>query len=180
MTLSTPSPAGRKALAAAALLAVLALAPALIYGFRPIAVKSIDGAPEVAIGGYDTVAYFTEGRAVRGSGLLAASWQGAEWFFISQEHRSLFVSDPERYAPKYGGYCAFCVGQMKEAVTSGDPEIFMIVDGDLFLLQSEEVRRQWKQDPQRFAAESRAVYDDLLAQFEATQAGATARAADGP
>jgi YHS domain-containing protein len=58
----------------------------------------------VAIGGYDPIAYFTEGRAVRGEEKYEFSWQGARWYFASSEHRDRFVAQPERYAPQYGGF----------------------------------------------------------------------------
>ena len=58
----------------------------------------------VAIKGYDTVAYHTEGRAVKGSSKYAHKWNDAKWYFASQEHKDLFVKDPEKYAPRYGGY----------------------------------------------------------------------------
>ena len=58
----------------------------------------------VAIKGYDTVAYFTEGRAVKGQSKFSYSWNDAEWYFASAENRDLFKANPEDYAPKYGGY----------------------------------------------------------------------------
>jgi YHS domain-containing protein len=58
----------------------------------------------VAIKGYDSVAYFTEGRAVKGKSKFSYSWNDAEWYFASAENRDLFAADPEHYAPKYGGY----------------------------------------------------------------------------
>lgn len=58
----------------------------------------------VAIKGYDTVAYFTEGRAVRGSKEFAYTWNDAKWYFSNAKHRDMFASDPERYAPQYGGH----------------------------------------------------------------------------
>lgn len=58
----------------------------------------------VAIKGYDTVAYFTEGRAVKGQSKFSFSWNDAEWHFANAENRNLFAADPEHYAPKYGGY----------------------------------------------------------------------------
>jgi hypothetical protein len=62
-------------------------------------------AEDIAIRGYDTVAYFTEGRAVKGKPEFEHAWQEARWLFASAEHRDLFASDPERYAPRFGGYC---------------------------------------------------------------------------
>ena len=58
----------------------------------------------VAINGYDTVAYHTEGRAVKGNSKMSHKWNDAKWYFASQAHRDLFIKDPERYAPQYGGY----------------------------------------------------------------------------
>ena len=64
--------------------------------------KDADG---VAILGYDTVAYFTDGRPVKGSPDFEYVWQDARWRFASAEHRTLFASDPDRYAPQFGGFC---------------------------------------------------------------------------
>jgi YHS domain-containing protein len=58
----------------------------------------------VAIKGYDTVAYHTEGRAVKGRSEFAYTWNDAKWYFASTENKDLFAADPERYAPQYGGY----------------------------------------------------------------------------
>jgi hypothetical protein len=58
----------------------------------------------VAIKGYDTVAYFTDGRAVKGTAEFETLWQDARWQFASAEHRDMFKADPESYAPQYGGY----------------------------------------------------------------------------
>jgi YHS domain-containing protein len=58
----------------------------------------------VAIKGYDPVAYFTEGEPVRGKEELSFQWKGARWLFSSREHMDLFAKEPERYAPRYGGY----------------------------------------------------------------------------
>ena len=58
----------------------------------------------VAIKGYDTVAYHTENRAVKGSSQFSYKWNDARWYFASAENRDLFAADPERYAPQYGGY----------------------------------------------------------------------------
>ena len=58
----------------------------------------------VAIKGYDTVAYFTEGRAVKGSKAFSYTWNDAKWYFANAKHRDMFSSDPERYAPQYGGH----------------------------------------------------------------------------
>ena len=58
----------------------------------------------VAIKGYDTVAYHTEGLAVKGNSKISHKWNDAKWYFVSEAHRDLFIKDPEKYAPQYGGY----------------------------------------------------------------------------
>jgi hypothetical protein len=58
----------------------------------------------VAIKGYDTVAYHTDGRAMKGKSTFAHKWNDAKWYFTTAENRDLFIANPERYAPQYGGY----------------------------------------------------------------------------
>ena len=97
-----------------------------------------------AIRGYDTVAYFTDSRAVRGQKEFKYSWDGADWYFSMQENLDQFKSDPESYAPQYGGYCAFAMS--KGAYASGDPEAWTIHDGKLYLNYSKSVRRTWSKN----------------------------------
>ena len=89
------------------------------------------GANHAAIKGYDTVAYFTEGQPMKGKPELAYSWNDAQWHFTNASHRDLFVADPERYVPQFGGFCsmALVVGKVKDI----DPEAWTIVDGKLYL-----------------------------------------------
>ena len=101
---------------------------------------------DIAINGYDAVAYHTAGRAMQGSPKIMYEWKEADWFFISEEHRQLFVEDPERYVPQYGGYCAFAVSTGFTADT--DPETFEIIEGKLYLFNSPSVREQWMSDVQ--------------------------------
>ena len=98
----------------------------------------------VAIDGYDPVAYFTEGRPVEGDSAHTHSWQGATWRFASAEHRDRFAADPDRYAPQYGGYCAWAVSQGYTA--GGDPEAWTLHEGKLYLNYSKSVRANWAQD----------------------------------
>jgi YHS domain-containing protein len=98
----------------------------------------------VAIEGTDPVAYFTEGKPVEGSSELEHEWMGATWRFASAENRDLFAADPEKYAPQYGGYCAWAVSQGYTAKI--DPEAWTIVDDRLYLNYSKDVRTQWSQD----------------------------------
>ena len=98
----------------------------------------------VAIKGTDPVAYFTQGRAIKGSKEFAADYQGATFYFATSAHRDLFISQPEAYAPQYGGYCAWAVSNGYTA--SITPEAFRIVDGKLYLNYSLRIQQQWDAD----------------------------------
>jgi YHS domain-containing protein len=96
----------------------------------------------VAIKGYDTVAYFTEGHAVKGKKEFEFSWQGVPWYFANAAHRDLFAANPERYAPQFGGFCS--MGTTRGKTTVADPEAWTIVDGKLYLKFSKAVRDRWR------------------------------------
>jgi len=87
---------------------------------------------DVAIKGYDTVAYFTENRAVKGSEKYSTRWLGATWYFSSAETRDLFLQSPAKYAPQYGGHCADGVSA-GTITTNIDPNAWRIIDGKLYL-----------------------------------------------
>ncbi|MEM7527077.1 MAG: YHS domain-containing (seleno)protein [Pseudomonadota bacterium] len=97
-----------------------------------------------AIDGTDPVAYFTEGRPVDGSSDFKHEYNGATWLFASAENRDLFAANPEKYAPQYGGYCAWAVSQGYTAST--DPENWAIVDGKLYLNYNADVQTRWNKD----------------------------------
>ena len=91
-----------------------------------------------AIRGYDAVAYFTESKPVRGNKDYVVEWNGARWYFASAENRDRFEADPNKYAPQYGGYCAWAVANGYTAST--DPGAWSIKDGKLYLNYSKLVR----------------------------------------
>ncbi len=91
----------------------------------------------VAIMGYDTVAYFTDGRARKGSEEFSHEWLGTPWHFASKKHQEMFMSEPTRYAPQYGGYCAGEVANNESVTVNVDPEAFKIIDGKLYLIYDE-------------------------------------------
>ena len=94
-----------------------------------------------AIRGYDPVAYHTESRPVKGKANHTLVHNGATWHFASEENRALFQRDPERYAPAYGGFCAY--GMSRGFAVSTDPDAWTIVDGTLYLNYSLGVRKTW-------------------------------------
>jgi YHS domain-containing protein len=99
---------------------------------------------ELAIKGYDTVAYFTEGKALKGSDAFTADWHGMVWHFSTRDNRDLFAASPEKYAPQYDGWCAWAMTESRLAVT--DPEVWKIVDGKLYLNCSREAYEKWSRD----------------------------------
>lgn len=99
---------------------------------------------ELAVKGYDVVAYTTAAKALPGRPEFEYRWNGAVWRFVSAAHRDAFSRDPERYAPQFGGYCAWAVSRGYTADT--DPEAWKIVDGRLYLNYSKRVQRMWEQD----------------------------------
>ena len=98
----------------------------------------------IALKGYDTVAYFTTGEPTKGPAEFTHAWNGATWWFGSAEHRDLFAAAPEKYAPQFGGYCAWAVSNGYTAPV--DPPAWKIVAGRLFLNYNAGVRRKWEAD----------------------------------
>jgi hypothetical protein len=106
----------------------------------------------VAIKGYDPVAYFTEGKAVKGSPAHKAEYGNSVFQFVSQSNRDAFAANPAKYAPQYGGYCAFgAAGGYKAAI---EPAAFTVVNGKLYLNYSKDVQRQWSADIPGFVAKA--------------------------
>jgi YHS domain-containing protein len=99
---------------------------------------------DVAIKGYDTVAYFKVGKALKGNESFAFPWHGMTWYFSTKENRDLFAAGPEKYAPQYDGYCAWAMTEERKAIT--DPEVWKIVDGKLYLNCSREAFEKWSRD----------------------------------
>jgi hypothetical protein len=86
----------------------------------------------VAIKGYDPVAYFTEQRAVKGSQNLSLDWFGARWLFSSAAHKTMFSENPVKFSPQYGGHCADGVAY-GDLTRNIDPQAWRIIDGKLYL-----------------------------------------------
>ncbi|MEM6689139.1 MAG: YHS domain-containing (seleno)protein [Planctomycetota bacterium] len=104
---------------------------------------------QTAIDGYDPVAYFTEGRATKGTDAFTATVDGAKWKFSTNENRQAFLKNPDQYIPAYGGYCAWAVAA-KADLFDGDPEHWKVVDGKLYLNFNADVQSQWLEDTDGF------------------------------
>lgn len=154
--------------------AVLGLSLALLSGpavLAPIlaeqpAINTLSGGlfnsrTGVAIRGYDPVAYFTTGRPERGLDTLVFRWKGAQWQFASQENLELFRADPEKYAPQYGGYCAY--GVANDSLVSIEPDNFRIIDGKLYLNYDAAVQGKWLLDTRGYIETANAKFMTLLA-----------------
>lgn len=102
-----------------------------------------------ALSGYDPVAYFKENKPVQGDKRFTYKYKGAQWFFSSQENLDLFKSDSDRYAPQYGGYCAWAVGANK-AFAAGNPKEWSIIEGKLYLNYNRDIQEKWLLDTSGF------------------------------
>ena len=137
--MNAPGSVTRRALIAAALvlsapLAAQAKSPEIYTGLLS----------STAVGGHDPVAYFADGRPVAGKSEFTHQWKGVTWRFASARNRDAFKADPTKYAPQYGGYCAWAVSQGYTA--KGDPNHWKIVDGKLFLNYDASVQKNWEKD----------------------------------
>lgn len=101
-------------------------------------------ANDLAVGGYDTVAYFTEGAAVEGSAEYTAEYDHGIYQFSSAENRDLFQADPAKYAPQFGGFCAY--GAARSQKFSVDPTAFKVVEGKLYLNHNANVQQTWAEN----------------------------------
>lgn len=117
----------------------------------------------LAIAGYDPVAYFTEAEAVPGSPEHELNWAGTTWRFVNAEHRRRFADDPERFAPLYGGYCAYAAG--KGYIAEIDPRAWTVHQDRLYLNYSTDVRRQWLADQETLNDQADHNWPDLREQL---------------
>jgi YHS domain-containing protein len=120
----------------------------------------LGGRTDTAILGYDTVAYFTDGKPVKGQDAFVADWMGAKWKFASQAHLELFKASPEKYAPQYGGYCAYGVSQ--DNLVSIEPDKFKVEGGKLYLNYNADVQATWLKDTAGYIRQADAKFPVLV------------------
>jgi YHS domain-containing protein len=116
----------------------------------------------VALRGYDPVAYFADHQPVQGSAEHAFEYQGSTFHFASQDHRDAFAADPAKYAPQYGGFCAYGMSNGYKAAT--DPAAFTVVDGKLYLNYDRDVQKEWSADIPGFIAKADAHWPEASKQ----------------
>lgn len=114
-----------------------------------------------ALDGYDTVAYFTENKPVEGNKKFTTSYKGADWYFSSQKNLNAFINNPEKYAPQYGGYCAWAVSA-KNDFAPGDPEQWTVVDGKLYLNYDKEIKQRWDDNRQQHITQANMNWPNLV------------------
>ena len=142
------------------IVSVLAASLAFLWSQSSGATARVFADPEGAIRGYDPVAYFTEGRAVKGEEQFSLEWNGARWRFSSASNRDSFASAPERYAPQFGGYCAYAVAHDRTAAS--DPQAFAVVDGRLYLNYNKEVQGKWTANRANFIRDAEKNWPAVL------------------
>jgi hypothetical protein len=108
------------------------------------AIESLNLQHGLALKGFDPVAYFAEGAPAVGDPAISYQWRGATWLFSTPAHREAFVADQARYAPQYGGYCAFAVSRGTTA--DADPGQWAIVEGKLYVNNNVFAKKLWDQD----------------------------------
>jgi len=123
---------------------IIQLAALILVGTVATAFASDVAISTPGLSGYDPVAYFTDGKAVRGSGFHVTVQDGVTYAFASDEHKTLFKQSPEKYMPAYGGYCAYGVALAKKFVA--DPEVWKIVGGKLYLNLDKGIQQKWEKD----------------------------------
>jgi YHS domain-containing protein len=127
-------------------LSPVAFAPAA-FAEKPVYTEAKSN---TALQGYDAVAYFSMSKPVLGSAKYTVSYQGADFYFSSAANRDAFKANPAKFAPQYGGYCAWAVAQGKHA--KGDARFWKIVDGKLYLNFNAGIQKKWEKDVPGFIA----------------------------
>jgi YHS domain-containing protein len=148
----------RSAFIAVSLLgASLAASPAAFAEKPPIYKGLFD---EAAVGGYDAVAYFKSGKPVEGSKSFEHTYKGATWRFANADNLAAFKAEPDKYAPQYGGYCAWAASQGYTA--KGDPKAWKIVNGKLYLNYNLDIQKKWEADIPGFIAKGDTNWPSVL------------------
>jgi YHS domain-containing protein len=135
----------------------------IVFGILLIATNAFSGQythSVVGVGGYDVVAYHTQGKAIRGTGFHAADYEGVTYLFISKQNRTQFLKNPDKYVPQFGGYCAFGAAMGKKLYA--DPTVWKIVDGKLFLNVDSKIQKKFEKDLSGNIAKANANWPKLM------------------
>jgi len=113
----------------------------------------------VILSGYDAVSYFTKNAAVKGYAGISTSHEGAIYHFSSEANRDLFNADPAKYAPQYGGFCAYGAAISRKFPI--DPTVFAVVDGKLYVNNSAAVSETWTEDRAEYITDANKAWGKI-------------------
>ena len=114
----------------------------------------------VMLEGYDVVAYFTDGKPVKGSERFRSDYDHATYYFASQAHLNTFTADPQKCAPKYGGYCAVAAAMNK--VEEVEVDKFKVYEGHLYMNRNAKAEKVWNQDPPGIVGKAEKNWPELV------------------
>lgn len=112
------------------------------------------------IEGYDPVAYFTDNKAVKGDPAISSTYQGGTFHFVTADHKKQFEASPDKFAPQYGGYCAYAIGA-KNQLVEVDPTAYKIVDGKLYLNYDKSIQKDWESKQAEYISKGDANWPTL-------------------
>lgn len=138
---------------------VVAFLGLLIAGTVSAQKAEVFSTSEGAIKGYDPVAYFTSGKPEKGDPQFSFRWNDADWNFSNQKNLDAFKLSPEKYAPQFGGYCAYGVSDNHKSPT--DPDAWTIVDGKLYLNYNKQVKELWSKDKPGFIMKANELWPTI-------------------
>jgi len=118
-----------------------------IAGPQAAAAEAATG--KLALEGFDAVSFQKDAEPVRGVSDHALEWEGLVWYFATDANRAAFMKDPGAFAPQYEGDCA-CVVATEGKRVAGDPQIFRVMEGKLYLFRDQEKRSIWDKHPSEF------------------------------
>lgn len=116
---------------------------------------------QTAIKGYDPVAYFTENKPVKGDKAFTHQWKDATWRFASADNRDLFAADPLKYAPQYGGWCAWAMAEGKKVKI--DPKAWHIFNNKLYLNYNAKIQNRWLSERDKRITDADAKWQEIMA-----------------
>lgn len=147
-------------LALALLVCLLALMPGASTASAPSAQYAFNtDAQGLLLHGYDPMAYFYKNKALQGSSRFQAKWGGGTYWFSSAQHRSWFKSDPDRWVPSYGGWCAMSLTRGKKV--DADPNFFVRRATGLYVFANEAEMQAWLTDEARHEAQAKARWEQI-------------------
>lgn len=130
-----------------------------VYAAKPLVYTSFLN--NQAVGGYDAVSYFqANGNPTKGKRAFKFKYKGADWYFVSQQNLDLFKKEPEKYAPQFGGYCAYALAS--NDTVKGDPLQYHIHDNKLYLNINAKYKKIWVADKLDYIAKGDANWPSAL------------------